>query len=162
MISLIHCYVFILSLKLEVNSICCVYHGGLGEKFKGWGLLKETVGFALSGNLLLDVTGKIGKAFNVMQYLSKHPIKIRPNQSLLAERGLCYSFTPTLQKVHTTDVQHVHLQGGKKSSLQGLLLFKLPFFFTLRSCEFNSFHCTTDQKFMFQVKFVASLNFMTT
>ena len=26
----------------------------------------------------VHVTGKIGKAFNVMQYLSSHPIKIRP------------------------------------------------------------------------------------
>lgn len=45
-------------------------------------------GFALSVSLLLDVTGKIGKAFNVMQYLSNHPIKIKPSQSLL------YTFTP--------------------------------------------------------------------
>lgn len=34
--------------------------------------------------LLLAVTEKIGKAFNVMQYLSNHPIEIRPSQSLLA------------------------------------------------------------------------------
>lgn len=36
----------------------------------------------LSVQLLQNVTGKIGKAFNVMQYLSNHPIKIKPNQSL--------------------------------------------------------------------------------
>lgn len=34
--------------------------------------------------LLPDVTGKIAKAFNVMQHLSKQPIKIRASQSLLA------------------------------------------------------------------------------
>lgn len=41
-------------------------------------------GVALSVGLVLNVTGKIGKAFNVMQYLSNNPIKIRPNQSLPA------------------------------------------------------------------------------
>lgn len=70
----------------------------------GW----RRVGFALSVSLLLDVTGKIGKAFNVMQYLSNHPIKIRPNQSLPADRAC--TFTPALLNLHTADVHHVHLQ----------------------------------------------------
>lgn len=42
---------------------------------------------ALSICLLLEVTAKIGKAFNVMQYLSNHPIKIRSNQSLRPNQG---------------------------------------------------------------------------
>lgn len=47
----------------------------------------------LSVRLLQNVTGKIGKAFNVMQYLSNHPIKIKPNQSLRADRHRHCTFT---------------------------------------------------------------------
>lgn len=68
---------FILSLKPEQNSICCVSTWVRGQK-TGW-----DGGGGLSVGLVLNVTGKIGKAFNVMQYLSNNPIKIRPNQSLL-------------------------------------------------------------------------------
>lgn len=73
----ISCTVFILSLKVVQNSICCVLTWVRGEK-TGW-----DGGGVLSAGLVLNVTGKIGKAFNMMQYLSNHPIKIRPNQSLL-------------------------------------------------------------------------------
>ena len=56
----------------------------VGERRETWGG-GGGGGVALSVSLLLNVTGKIGKAFNVMQYLSNHPIKIRPNQSLPAD-----------------------------------------------------------------------------
>lgn len=120
-----------------------MYQGGLGEKCRrGVGVVKRRRGFALSASLLLDVTGKIGKAFNVMQYLSNHPIKIRPNQSLPADTG------PALQKLHATDVRRVHLQGGEKQSAGFSYFF---FFSSLCSYDFNSSYCTREEEFMFQV-----------
>lgn len=103
--------VFILSLKPRENSICCVSRWVRGEK-TGVGV----GGVALSVSLLLNVTGKIGKAFNVMQYLSNHPIKIRPNQSLPADWA-CTTLTPALLNLRTADVHHVHLQSQRVSGV---------------------------------------------
>lgn len=64
----------------------------------GWGWDGVGGGGALSVGLVLNVTGKIGKAFNVMQYLSNQPIKITPNQSLPA------TFTSGLLNLLSADV----------------------------------------------------------
>lgn len=132
--------VFISSLKPRENSICCVSRWVRGEK-TGVGV----GGVALSVSLLLNVTGKIGKAFNVMQYLSNHPIKIRPNQSLPADWA-CTILTPALLNLRTADVHHVHLQRVKES-----LGFFLHFAFHFMQLCVLLLFCTRDEESVFHL-----------
>lgn len=71
----------------------------MGERRQSYSGCRGRRRAALSESLLLEVTGKIGKAFNVMQYLSEHPIKIRANQSLPADRPFAVQ---TLSSTHLT------------------------------------------------------------
>lgn len=100
-------------------------------------------GFALSVCLLQDVTGKIGKAFNVMQYLSNHPIKIRPSQSLPADQAC------TTHSLHAAEPPYCRCASCSPQKVSRVLLHCL----LLMQLGVGLFSCARDEESMFQLRF---------
>ena len=143
MILLMYLLMSLFCLWNRENSICCVSRWVRGEK-PGVGV--GVGGAALSVSLLLNVTGKIGKAFNVMQYLSNHPIKIRPNQSLPADWA---STTLSLRHCWTSVLQMCIMFTYRESKSLWGFSFTLPF--TLCNYVFLLLFCTRDEESVYRL-----------